>query len=218
MIISFSRVSKRYPGGYEALRDVSFGIEAGEMAFITGHSGAGKTSLLKLLPAIERATSGTLLIDGQNVGALRDRAIPFLRRSLGLVFQDQKLLHDRSVFENVVFPLTATGQPPREAARRARAALDKVGLLGRERARPITLSGGEQQRLCVARAVVNRPTILIADEPTANLDSGSAQEILEIFRAFNQVGVTVLVATHDQSLVSRYASRVVALDHGRLAS
>jgi cell division transport system ATP-binding protein len=217
MIISFSRVSKRYPGGYEALRDVSFGIEAGEMAFITGHSGAGKTTLLKLLPAIERATSGTLLINGQNVGALRDRAIPFLRRSLGLVFQDQKLLHDRSVFENVMFPLSATGQPPREAARRARAALDKVGLLGREKARPITLSGGEQQRLCVARAVVNRPTILIADEPTANLDSESAQEILEIFRAFNQVGVTVLVATHDQSLVSRYASRVVALDHGRLA-
>jgi cell division transport system ATP-binding protein len=218
MIISFSRVNKRYPGGYEALRDVSFDIEAGEMAFITGHSGAGKTTLLKLLPAIERATSGTLLINGQNVGALRDRAIPFLRRSLGLVFQDQKLLHDRSVFENVMFPLAATGQPLREAARRARAALDKVGLLGREKARPITLSGGEQQRLCVARAVVNRPTILIADEPTANLDSDSAQEILEIFRAFNQVGVTVLVATHDQSLVSRYASRVVALDHGRLAS
>jgi cell division transport system ATP-binding protein len=216
MIISFSRVNKRYPGGYEALRDVSFGIEAGEMAFITGHSGAGKSTLLKLLPAIERATSGTLLINGQNVAALRDRAIPFLRRSLGLVFQDQKLLHDRSVFENVMFPLTATGQPPREAARRARAALDKVGLLGREKARPITLSGGEQQRLCVARAVVNRPTIVIADEPTANLDSDSAHEILGIFRAFNQVGVTVLVATHDQSLVSRYASRVVALDHGRL--
>jgi cell division transport system ATP-binding protein len=218
MIISFSRVNKRYPGGYDALRDVSFGIEAGEMAFITGHSGAGKSTLLKLLPAIERATSGTLLINGQNVGALRDRAIPFLRRSLGLVFQDQKLLHDRSVFENVMFPLSATGQPPREAARRARAALDKVGLLGREKARPITLSGGEQQRLCVARAVVNRPTILIADEPTANLDPDSAQEILEIFSAFNQVGVTVLVATHDQSLVSRYASRVFALDHGRLVS
>jgi cell division transport system ATP-binding protein len=218
MIISFSRVNKRYPGGYEALKDVSFGIEAGEMAFITGHSGAGKTTLLKLLPVIERATSGTLLINGQNVGALRDRAVPFLRRSLGLVFQDQKLLHDRSVFENVMFPLAATGQPLRDAARRARAALDKVGLLGREKARPITLSGGEQQRLCVARAVVNRPTILIADEPTANLDSDSAHEILEIFRSFNQVGVTVLVATHDQSLVSRYASRVVALDHGRLAS
>jgi cell division transport system ATP-binding protein len=218
MIISLSRINKRYPGGYEALTGVSFGIEAGEMVFITGHSGAGKTTLLKLLPGIERATSGTLLINGQNVGALRDRAIPFLRRSLGLVFQDQKLLHDRSVFENVMFPLSATGHPPREAARRARAALDKVGLLDREKARPITLSGGEQQRLCVARAVVNRPSILIADEPTANLDSESAQDILEIFRAFNQVGVTVLVATHDQALVARYASRLLALDHGRLVS
>lgn len=218
MIISLSRINKRYPGGYEALRDVSFGIAAGEMVFVTGHSGAGKTTLLKLLPGIERATSGTLLINGQNVGALRVRAIPYLRRSIGLVFQDQKLLHDRSIFENVMFPLSVTGQPPRESARRARAALAKVGLLDREKARPITLSGGEQQRLCVARAVVNRPSILIADEPTANLDSDSAQEILEIFRAFNQVGVTVLVATHDQALVSRYASRVIALDHGRLAS
>lgn len=218
MIISLSRINKRYPGGYEALTGVSFGIGAGEMVFITGHSGAGKTTLLKLLPGIERATSGTLLINGQNVGALRERAIPYLRRSLGLVFQDQKLLHDRSVFENVMFPLSVTGQPPREAARRARAALDKVGLLEREKARPITLSGGEQQRLCVARAVVNRPSILIADEPTANLDSESAREILEIFRAFNQVGVTVLVATHDHSLVSRYASRMIALDHGRLVS
>lgn len=218
MIISLSRVNKRYPGGFEALRDVSFGVDAGEMVFVTGHSGAGKTSLLKLLPGIERATSGTLLINGQNVGALRARAIPFLRRSIGLVFQDQKLLHDRSVFENVMFPLSATGQPPRESARRARAALDKVGLLEREKARPITLSGGEQQRLCVARAVVNRPSILIADEPTANLDADSAQEILEIFRAFNQVGVTVLVATHDQALVTRYASRMIALDHGRLVS
>jgi cell division transport system ATP-binding protein len=218
MIISLSRINKRYPGGYEALTGVSFGIEAGEMVFITGHSGAGKTTLLKLLPGIERATSGTLLINGQNVGALRDRAIPYLRRSFGLVFQDQKLLHDRSVFENVMFPLSATGHPLREAARRARAALDKVGLLDRERVRPITLSGGEQQRLCVARAVVNRPSILIADEPTANLDAESAQDILEIFRAFNQVGVTVLVATHDQALVARYASRMLALDHGRLVS
>ncbi|MCG6874683.1 MAG: cell division ATP-binding protein FtsE [Betaproteobacteria bacterium] len=217
-MISLSRINKRYPGGYEALTGVSFGIEAGEMVFITGHSGAGKTTLLKLLPGIERATSGTLLINGQNVGALRDRAIPYLRRSFGLVFQDQKLLHDRSVFENVMFPLSATGHPLREAARRARAALDKVGLLDRERVRPITLSGGEQQRLCVARAVVNRPSILIADEPTANLDAESAQDILEIFRAFNQVGVTVLVATHDQALVARYASRMLALDHGRLVS
>jgi cell division transport system ATP-binding protein len=217
-IINCSRVTKRYPGGYEALRDVSFAIEAGEMVFVTGHSGAGKTSLLKLLPAIERATSGTILINGQNVGTMRLRAVPFLRRSLGLVFQEQRLLYDRTVFENVMLPLLVTGQPPRDAARRARAALDKVGLLEREKASPITLSGGEQQRLCVARAVVNRPSILLADEPTAGLDAESAAEILEIFRAFNRVGVTVLVATHDQSLVARFASRVLRLDHGRLAS
>ncbi|MCC6608371.1 MAG: ATP-binding cassette domain-containing protein [Burkholderiales bacterium] len=216
-VINFSRVTKRYPGGYEALREVSFAIEAREMVFVTGHSGAGKTSLLKLLPAIERATSGTVLINGQNVGTMRLRAVPFLRRTLGLVFQEQRLLYDRSVFGNVMLPLLVTGQPPREAARRARAALDKVGLLEREKASPITLSGGEQQRLCVARAVVNRPSILVADEPTASLDAESAGEILEIFRAFNQVGVTVLVATHDQSLVARFASRVLRLDHGRLA-
>jgi cell division transport system ATP-binding protein len=217
-IISCSRVTKRYPGGYEALRDVSFGIEPGEMVFLTGHSGAGKTSLLKLLPAIERATSGAVLINGQNVGAMRPRAVPFLRRSLGLVFQEQRLLYDRSVFDNVMLPLLVTGQPPRDAARRARAALDKVGLLEREKTRPIALSGGEQQRLCVARAVVNRPSILIADEPTASLDEDSAGEILEIFRAFNRVGVTVLIATHDQSLVAQFASRVLRLDHGRLVS
>jgi len=217
-VISCSRVTKRYPGGYEALRDVSFGIEPGEMVFVTGHSGAGKTSLLKLLPAIERATSGTLLINGKNVGTMRPRAVPFLRRSLGLVFQEQRLLYDRAVFDNVMLPLLVTGHSPRDAARRARAALDKVGLLERERTNPITLSGGEQQRLCVARAVVNRPSILIADEPTASLDAESAGEILQIFRAFNQVGVTVLIATHDQSLVARFASRVLRLDHGRLVS
>lgn len=217
-IISCSRVTKRYPGGYEALRDVTFGIEPGEMVFLTGHSGAGKTSLLKLLPAIERATSGTVVIGGQNVGAMRPRAVPFLRRSLGLVFQEQRLLYDRTVFDNVMLPLQVTGHSSRDAARRARAALDKVGLLEREKTRPIALSGGEQQRLCVARAVVNRPSILIADEPTASLDAESAGEILEIFRAFNQVGVTVLIATHDQSLVVRFASRVLRLDHGRLVS
>jgi len=217
-IISCSRVTKRYPGGYEALRDVTFGIEPGEMVFLTGHSGAGKTSLLKLLPAIERATSGTVVIGGQNVGAMRPRAVPFLRRSLGLVFQEQRLLYDRTVFDNVMLPLQVTGHSSRDAARRARAALDKVGLLEREKTRPIALSGGEQQRLCVARAVVNRPSILIADEPTASLDAESADEILEIFRAFNQVGVTVLIATHDQSLVARFASRVLRLDHGRLVS
>jgi len=215
-LISFNRVGKRYPDGYEALRDATFAVEAGEFAFLTGHSGAGKTTALKLIPAIERATSGAVLVSGQNVGALREAALPFLRRSLGLVFQDQKLLHDRNVFENAMLPLQICGEPPREAARRVRAALDKVGLAGREKALPVMLSGGEQQRLCIARAVVNRPGILLADEPTANLDRTAATEVMEIFRAFNQVGVTVLVATHDAGLVDRFGTRAVRLDHGRV--
>jgi cell division transport system ATP-binding protein len=216
--LQFNRVTKRYPDGSQALRDASFAVEPGEFAFLTGHSGAGKTTALRLIPAIERATSGTVLVHGQNVGALRAAAIPYLRRSLGLLFQDQKLLYDRNVFENVLLPLTICGEPPREAARRARAALDKVGLLERERAMPITLSGGEQQRLCIARAVVARPSILIADEPTANLDSEAAAGVMEIFRSFNQVGVTVLVATHDAQLVGRFGTRAVRLDHGQVVT
>ena len=215
-IIALHQVSKRYPGGFEALKAVSLSVEPGEMLFLTGHSGAGKTTLLKLIAAIERANGGTVLVNGQNVSAMRAAAIPYLRRNLGLVFQGQKLLYDRSVFENVMLPLIVTGQPYREAARRARAALDKVGLLTREKANPVTLSGGEQQRLCVARAVVNRPAILLADEPTASLDAAFADEIMEMFTAFNQVGVTVLVATHDRQLISKYHKRVLALDHGRL--
>jgi cell division transport system ATP-binding protein len=215
-IISLHQVSKRYPGGFEALKTVSFSVEAGEMLFLTGHSGAGKTTLLKLIAAIERANGGTVLVNGQNVSSMRSAAIPYLRRSLGLVFQGQKLLYDRSVFENVMLPLVVTGQPYREAARRARAALDKVGLLTREKANPVTLSGGEQQRLCVARAVVNRPAILLADEPTASLDAAYADEIMDMFHAFHQVGVTVLVSTHDQQLIGKYHKRVLALDHGRL--
>lgn len=215
-IISFSQVCKRYPGGNEALAGVSFAIDRGEMVFITGHSGAGKSTLLKLVAAIERATSGTVLVGSQNVSALRSAAVPFLRRNLGLVFQDQKLLYDRSVFDNVMLPLVVTGQSAREGARRARAALDKVGLLAREKANPISLSGGEQQRLCIARAVVNRPSILIADEPTASLDADSAREVMEIFRSFNQVGVTLLVATHDLAAVSHMSPRQITLSRGRL--
>ncbi len=216
-MISFSAVSKRYPGGLEALKGVSFTLDAGALAFLTGHSGAGKSTLLKLIPGIERPTSGSVIVNGQNVGALKRSAIPVLRRNLGLVFQDQKLLYDRSVFDNVMLPLSFTGQPRRESARRARAALDKVGLLKRERSNPIQLSGGEQQRLAIARAVVNRPAALIADEPTANLDAESAAQILDIFVAFNQVGVTLLIATHDQALVERYGRRVLHLAEGRLA-
>jgi cell division transport system ATP-binding protein len=215
-VISFSRVSKRYPGGFEALKQISFEVEAGEMVFIAGHSGAGKTTLLKLIAAIERVNGGTVLVNGQNVSALRPRAVPFLRRNLGLVFQEQKLLYDRSAFDNVMLPLLVTGQPYREAARRARAALDKVGLLAREKANPVTLSGGEQQRLCIARAVVNRPGILLADEPTAGIDTDYAQEIMAMFRDFNQVGVTVLIATHDRNLIEAWGRRALRLDHGKL--
>ena len=216
-MISFSAVSKRYAGGQEALRGVSFALEAGEFAFLTGHSGAGKSTLLKLIPAIERPTSGSVIVNGQNVGALKRSAVPYLRRNLGLVFQDQKLLYDRTVYDNVMLPLSFSGQPPREAARRARAALDKVGLLARERANPIQLSGGEQQRLAIARAVVNRPAMLVADEPTANLDAESAGRIIDIFVSFHQVGVTLLIATHDQALIGRYGKRVLRLVEGKLA-
>ena len=216
-MVSFSAVAKRYPGGQEAFSNISFSLEAGEAAFVTGRSGAGKTTLLKLIPAIERPTSGSVIVNGQNVGALKRGAIPYLRRNIGLVFQDQKLLYDRSVFDNVMLPLAFSAHAPKEAARRARAALDKVGLLGREKANPIQLSGGEQQRVAIARAVVNRPAILVADEPTANLDAESAVRILEIFVAFNQVGVTVLIASHDRSLVERYGKRVLRLEGGRIA-
>jgi cell division transport system ATP-binding protein len=216
-LISFSRVSKRYPGGLEALKDVTFTVPAGELCFVTGHSGAGKSTLLKLISAIERPTSGSVIVAGQNVGALQRRAVPYLRRNLGMVFQDQKLLYDRSVYANVMLPLEFSDHPPREAARRARAALDKVGLLGREKANPIELSGGEQQRLAIARAVVNRPALLIADEPTANLDADSAAQVLDIFAAFNRVGVTALIATHDLAQVERHGGRVLALREGRLA-
>ena len=216
-MVSFSAVAKRYPGGQEALKNVSFALEAGELVFLTGRSGAGKSTLLKLIPAIERPSSGSVVVNGQNVGALKRAAVPYLRRNIGLVFQDQKLLYDRSVYDNVMLPLAFSSQAPKEAARRARAALDKVGLLARERSNPIQLSGGEQQRLAIARAVVNRPALLVADEPTANLDAESAARILDIFVAFNQVGVTVLIATHDQALVARYGKKRLHLEGGRIA-
>lgn len=215
-MISASAVSKRYPEGLEALSNVSFEISAGEMVFITGHSGAGKSTLFRLLAAIERPTSGSIVVNGQNLAALRRGAVPYLRRNFGLIFQDQKLLFDRSVLDNVLLPLAIVGLPAKEADRRARAALDKVGLHGREKANPIALSGGEQQRLAIARAVVNRPAILLADEPTANLDAESAAAILEIFLAFHQVGVTLVVATHDPQWIARLTPRVLRLERGRL--
>ena len=215
-MVSFSAVAKRYPAGQQALKSVTFSLEAGALAFITGRSGAGKSTLLKLIPAIERPSAGTVLVAGQNVGALKRSAIPYLRRNVGLVFQDQKLLYDRTVFDNVMLPLAFSSHAPKEAARRARAALDKVGLLAREKASPVQLSGGEQQRLAIARAVVNRPALLIADEPTANLDAESAARIVDIFVEFNRVGVTVLIATHDRGLVERYGGAHLHLDDGRI--
>ena len=207
-MIEFSAVYKRYPGGYEALKNVSFSVASGELVFLTGHSGAGKSTLLKLIPLIERVNSGSVMVGGQNVSSMRPAAVPFLRRNIGQIFQDQKLLYDRSVFDNVMLPLNVTGVHPRDGAKRARAALDKVGLLKREKANPIALSGGEQQRLAIARAIVNRPSILIADEPTANLDANYAAEIIDLFAAFNQVGVTLLIATHDVTAVARASAKV----------
>ncbi|MBL8405512.1 MAG: ATP-binding cassette domain-containing protein [Dechloromonas sp.] len=215
-MIEASNLTKRYPGGLEAVKDASFRIDAGQMVLITGHSGAGKTTLVKLVSTIERPTSGSLVVNGQNLTALRRSAMPHVRRHFGMVFQDQKLLFDRCALDNVLLPLQIAGLPHREAVRRGRAALDKVGLLAREKANPIALSGGEQQRLAIARAVVNRPTVLIADEPTGNLDSESAAEILEIFADFHRVGVTVVVATHDQTWIERYHPNVLRLDRGRV--
>ncbi|MHB1291798.1 MAG: cell division ATP-binding protein FtsE [Sulfuricella sp.] len=215
-MISFSQVYKRYPGGHEALKNLSFTIKPGEMVFITGPTGAGKSTLLKLVAAIEKPSSGSVVVSGQNVGKLRRSAVPFLRRNFGLIFQDHKLLYDRNVLENVILPLDIAGLPRAESMKRARAALDKVKLLGLEKANPISLSGGEQQRLCVARAIVNRPAIVLADEPTGNLDADYAGEIMEMFKSFNQVGVTLLIATHDEALIARYSSRVLHLKQGEL--
>lgn len=215
-MITFSQVTKRYRGGTEALKDLSFSIETGEFVLLTGPSGAGKTSLLKLIAAIEPATQGSVVVHGQNVGKLSHRALPYLRRNIGMVFQEGRLLFDRNVFENVMLPLRIVGMPYREAAKRVRAALDKVGLLAREKASPITLSGGEQQRLAIARAIVNRPAILIADEPTGNLDPQQASQLMDMFTAFNQVGVTLLLATHDPGVAARLSARVLHLDAGVL--
>jgi len=215
-MIRFGQVYKRYPGGHEALQDVSFDIAKGEMVYLTGHSGAGKSTLLKLVAAIERPTSGSVLINGQNIRSIKREAIPALRRRIGLIFQDHKLLFDRNAFDNVALPLQISGFDHREAAKRVRAALDKVGLLAREKANPIALSGGEQQRLCIARAIVTRPEILLADEPTGNLDAEYSSEILNIFKSFHQVGVTLMISTHDQSVLQRFPARALHLNHGVL--
>ena len=215
-MISFDRVSKRYPEGHEALREVSFTIAPDELVFLTGHSGAGKSTLLKLIMLMERPSRGQVLINGQNLKGVRESQIPLLRRDIGVVFQNHQLLFDRSVYDNVALPLLIAGYSSRDTGRRVRAALDKVGLLEREKDMPVTLSGGEQQRVGIARAVVNKPRLLLADEPTGNLDPTLSAEIMRLFEQFNQVGVTVLIASHDLSLISRMRHRILTLRNGRL--
>lgn len=217
-MIRFDQVSKRYEGGHEALSQLSFQVAAGEMAFVTGHSGAGKSTLLKLLGLIERPSHGSITLDGQSLAKIGRGGIPKLRRRIGMVFQDHRLLMDRTVFANVELPLVIGGIAPVERGRRVRAALEKVGLLAYERQLPATLSTGEQQRVGIARAIVAKPTLLIADEPTGNLDPQLAVEIMGLFAEFQQVGTTVLVASHDLPLIKRMKKRVVVLDHGRLVA
>ena len=215
-MLEFINVTKRYTESGDALSDISFALEPGEMAFITGHSGAGKSTLLRLIPVIERASRGKIVLDGQQIGRLSHREIPFLRRKLGLIFQDYRLLHDRTVFDNVALPLAIAGYAPLEIGRRVRAALDKVGLLRKEKRYPKGLSGGEQQRVGIARAIVHKPPMILADEPTGNLDPELSTEIMNLFREFNAVGVTLLIASHDLGLISRLGCRTLRLHQGKL--
>ena len=217
-MIKFDQVSKRYPGGFDALKNLSFQIDAGEMVFLAGHSGAGKSTLLKLVAGIDRATSGNVLVNGQNLRRLCASQLPDVRQHIGILIQHHKILYDRSVFDNVVLPLDIIGFDRRDAARRVRAALDKVGLAGREKSMPVGLSGGEQQRLCIARAVVHRPAILLADEPSANLDRAYALDIMELFKSFHQVGVTVVISAHDETLMEDYGRRIIRLKEGQFAA
>ena len=215
-MIRIEDVTKRYPGGQEALSGLNLAVKKGEMLFITGHSGAGKSTLLRLIALIERPSSGQVIVDGQNTRRVKRRRIPAYRRQIGMVFQDHKLLYDRPVADNVALPLVIAGVSHRDAGRRVRAALDQVGLLQKERRNPETLSAGEQQRVGIARAIVTRPKLLIADEPTGNLDPDLSLEVMRIFRRFNEVGVTLLIASHDISLIDRMGCRRIALDEGRL--
>lgn len=217
-MIKLSEVSKQYPNGHEALRKVSFDISSGEMAFVLGHSGAGKSTLFKLITHIEKPSSGQIIVNNQNLSRMRTSKIPYLRREIGVIFQDHKLLLDRTVFDNVALPLIVIGMPSDEIRKRVRAALGKVGLSGKEKSLPITLSGGEQQRVGIARAVINRPSILLADEPTGNLDDELSDEIIDIFCDFNRVGVTVLIATHDMRQVKRLGARTIRLEKGAIVN
>jgi len=215
-MIEFYNVTKRYEGGYEALSNISLKLGDGQMAFLTGHSGAGKSTLLKIIALIEKPTRGQALLNRINLNNLARHRIPYIRRNIGIIFQDHQLLFDRSVFDNVALPLQIQGYRPQEMAKRTRAALDKVGLLSKEKSLPITLSGGEQQRVGIARAVVHKPMLLLADEPTGNLDPVLSREIMEIFVDFNQVGVTVLVASHDLALIEELDKPRITLNNGQL--
>ena len=216
-MIRIEDVSKRYPGGHDALKGLSLDVEKGEMVFVTGHSGAGKSTLLRLIALIDRPTGGQVIVDGQNTRRVTRRKIPAYRRQIGMVFQDHKLLYDRPVFDNVALPLVIAGLSHREAARKVRAALDQVSLLNKEKQSPETLSSGEQQRVGIARAIVSRPKLLIADEPTGNLDPDLSLEVMRIFRRFNEVGVTLLIASHDIALIDQLGCRRIALENGTLA-
>ncbi len=215
-MIHFENVTKRYPGGHEGLSNASFHITAGEMVFLTGHSGAGKSTLLRLIGLLERCTRGQVRVGGRNLAKIKRSQIPYHRRKVGMIFQDHRLLNDRTVFDNVAMPLVVAGLRHQEISRRVRASLDKVGLLNRERVYPITLSGGEQQRVGIARAVVSKPPVVLADEPTGNLDPALSQEIMDLFLQFNQVGVTLLIATHDLDLISNMGRRILTLGQSRL--
>lgn len=215
-MIQLEKITKRYRENIPILKKISVSVSEGEMVFVTGHSGAGKTTLLRLMGLVEKPSEGHIFINGQNVTNIHPRSLPFLRRNYGLIFQDSKLLNDRNVFDNVALPLRISGFRRSEIPSRVRAALDKVGLLKKEQSMPVTLSGGEQQRLCIARAIINRPAILLADEPTANLDVAYEREIIKILKDFNQVGVTVVVATHNTAMVESMQARQIALKNGEL--
>lgn len=215
-MIRFVNASKRYSSGFDALQNVNFHMAPGEMAFLTGHSGAGKSSLLKLVALLERSSRGQVIVNNQNLSKVPRRRIPFFRRNIGIIFQDHQLLFDRTVYDNVALPLIIAGFSHRDIGKRVRAALDKVGLLGKEKKYPITLSGGEQQRVGIARAVVNKPPLILADEPTGNLDPELSAEIMGLFQDFSHVGVTVLVATHDIALISKLPHRLLTLKDGKL--
>jgi len=217
-MIRFQNLFKRYPGGHEALSDVCFDLDDGEMAFLTGHSGAGKSTLLKIISLIEKPTRGQALLNNINLNRVSKWRVPYLRRNIGIIFQDHRLLNDRTVFDNVALPLIIAGYRHQEIGRRVRAALDKVGLLGKEKQAPVTLSGGEQQRVGIARAVVNKPPLLLADEPTGNLDPELSREIMQLFENFNQVGVSVMIATHDLELIKQMDHRILILNQGRMVS